>query len=91
MNVASFWTGLTGAVLNLSAAVWLLVGFRPDDPRYTEPGKFAVEKHEKGFRLRLPDPGNLPELPRRQSRPVGLVVLGSTLQLLNIVLELGAK
>jgi hypothetical protein len=85
--MAAFWTGLVGAVLNLAAAVWLLLGFSPNDPRYSKPSKFAVEQHEKGVRVGLRDPGNLSELLRRQQRPVGLVVLGSALQLISVALQ----
>jgi hypothetical protein len=86
--MAAFWTGLAGAVLNLAAALWLLIGFRPNDPRYAKAGKFGFERHAKGVRVSLPDPGNLSELLRQQQRPVGLVVLGSALQLLSVVLQL---
>jgi hypothetical protein len=80
----SFITGLIGAVCNLAAAAWLLFGFPPAD--FAEPGTFGVERHDKGVRLSLIDAKNVQRLLRGQRKPIGLIVLGSALQLTSIAL-----
>jgi hypothetical protein len=71
----AWWSSVIGAVLNLSAAGWLLFGFKADNPRYNHPPTFDE------------DPGNVRRLIHDQAKVGGLVVAGSALQLLGVVLE----
>lgn len=74
MSAVSAGLTIAGVLFNLAGAVWLLLGFSPDDDRYTK---------GVGFDGDLPAVSNLL---RDQRRVSGFVVLGTTMQLLALVL-----
>jgi hypothetical protein len=72
-----FWLSVAGAGVSMAAAVWLLVGFRPDNPRYHEGSAAALRRTEF--------PG-LRNLLRDQQKAAALVAIGATLQFVGVVL-----
>lgn len=76
MRAWSLWLGIAGAVLSVAAAVWLLVGFRPDDDRYTHSMLYPGRSVHEGLQRLLRD----------QSRVAAVAVSGATLTLLGLVL-----
>ncbi len=77
MRTASLVLAAFGACVTTAAAIWLLIGFRPDNTRYTDsgpifPGSFKLE--------------GVSRLLRDQGRVAALVLVGSVLQLLAVAL-----
>jgi len=75
MAVVGIVLGVAGALLSLAAAVWLLVGFNPDDERYSHGGTMGG---------RHPGVGNLL---RDQNRVGGIAVAGAACQLAAILVQ----
>lgn len=72
------WLAMSGCAVSVVAAVWLLVGFNPDNPKYVDDGMLYPGPQ----RSRV-----LPQLLKDQRGVAALVVLGASVQLAGAVLS----
>lgn len=70
---------MVGCVLSVAAAVWLLVGFSPNNPRYVNDGPVFPGEQESKV---------LPQLLKDQRGVAAVVVLGASVQLTGAVLAI---
>ncbi|WP_087874113.1 hypothetical protein [Arthrobacter globiformis] len=77
MQDLALWLAVAGCGVSAVAAVWLLLGFKPNNPRYVDDGMLypGVQRSQV-----------VPNLLRDQRWAAALVVLGSSLQLMGAVL-----
>lgn len=75
----SLWLAMAGCAVSAGAAVWLLIGFSPDSPRYVDDGMLYPGAQRSQV---------LPRLLKDQRWVAALVVLGASLQLLGAVLAI---
>lgn len=73
---------LSGCALSINAAVWLLVGFSPNNPKYSNDGPLYP-----GMQRSLA----LPQLMKDQRGVAALVVIGASIQMVGAVLSLVAS
>lgn len=77
MHAAGAILSVTGAAFSLGAAVWLLVGFDPENPRYSDEGPlYPGPQHSVVVGHLLAD----------QRWTAAVAVVGATLQLAGIAL-----
>jgi hypothetical protein len=76
MQALALWLAVAGCAVSAAGAVWLLLGFKPDNPRYLDDGMLypGVQRSQV-----------VPNLLKDQRWVAALVVLGSALQLLGAV------
>lgn len=79
METVGLWLAVLGCAVSAAAAVWLLVGFSPTNPKYLDDGQLV--------------PGGqiskvLPQLLKDQRGAAAVVVLGSALQLTGAVFSI---
>ena len=81
MGMFSLWLAMAGCAVSAGAAVWLLVGFSPDNPRYVDDGPLypGVQRSQV-----------LPRLMNDQRWVAALIVLGAAVQLLGAVMAIVA-
>lgn len=77
METVGLWLALAGCAVSAGAAVWLLVGFSPNNPKYVDDGTLypGVQRSQV-----------LPQLLKDQRGVAATVVFGTTLQLGGAVL-----
>ena len=82
MEIVGLWLAMAGCAVSAVAAVWLLVGFSPDNPKYVDDGQLypGVQRSQV-----------LPQLMRDQRGVAALVVAGAAVQLLGAVLSITGR
>jgi hypothetical protein len=81
MGLVSLVVACVGCAVSLGAAVWLLLGFQPSNPKYRDDGPLYP-----GRQVSLV----VPRLLQDQCRASALVVVGATLQLFGAILAVAA-
>lgn len=81
METWSLILGLLGAVGAFTAALWLLFGFKPSDPRFTDDGTLYPGRQTSTV---------VPNLLREQGRVGALVAVSASLQVLAVLLAIAA-
>lgn len=79
METVGLWLAMAGCAVSAAAAVWLLVGFSPDNPKYLDDGPLYPGQQRSQV---------LPQLMRDQRGVAALVVLGGSVQLAGAVLSI---
>jgi len=79
LETLGLWAAMVGGAISVTAAVWLLVGFSPNNPRYSNDGPLYP-----GMQRSLA----VPQLLKDQRGVAALVVTGSSIQLLGAVFAL---
>ncbi|MDN5759525.1 MAG: hypothetical protein L0H59_13515 [Tomitella sp.] len=77
MNGIGLALTVVGAVVNLAGAAWMLCGFNPDSPRYTDDGPLYPGGQKSSV---------VPRLLQDQRRVAAVAVIGSTLLTVGAVL-----
>jgi hypothetical protein len=77
----AFALSLVGAAISAAGSVWLLVGVKPDDPRY---------QVGAGARYGQADFPGIRNLVRAQQKAGAAVAIGATLQLLGLAVSVWA-
>ena len=78
METVGLWLAMAGCAVSAAGAVWLLVGFSPDNPKYLDDGPLYPGQQRSQV---------LPQLLRDQRGVAVLVVFGASVQLAGAVLS----
>lgn len=78
MESVGLWLAMVGCAVSAAAAVWLLVGFSPENPKYVDDGMLVPGQQRSQV---------LPQLLKDQRGVAALVVFGASVQLAGAVLS----
>lgn len=79
VDTVGLWLAMAGCAVSAAAAVWLVVGFSPDNPKYVDDGQLYPGTQRSQV---------LPQLLKDQRGVAALVVLGASVQLGGAVLSI---